>query len=227
MRRPLLTVALLAAAAAAVAALCAAPATAARGRCNVGDTALTDGGCRLTCATAFESCTRFSTGRSCRSWFFKRTCCRSEAGPAFLCPNVGVPLHRCYCARGGLRAAGIVLLVLAAATLVAAAAAAWSLARRRAAAAKAPSSAGAADGAAPDTYADTKPEADGGGGYPTTVYAPADDGAAYPAGGDVYPEPPEPVYEAQAEGRSSGGYPPVGGYGVGRGGAMYNTRPVR
>jgi len=226
MRRPLLAVALLAAAAA-TAALCATPATAARGRCNLGDTALTHVGCRTTCATSFQSCSRFARERSCRSWFFKRSCCRFEAGPVQLCPNVGVPLHRCYCARGGLRIAGIVLLVLTAATLVAAAAAAWSLFRRRATAAKARSTAGAADGTAPDAYAGTQPKADGRGGDPTTVYPPADNGVAYPAGGDVYPAAPEPAYETAAAGRASGGYPPVGGYGVARGGAMYNTRPAR
>lgn len=218
--RPLLAATLLVVAAlAAAAALAPTPAAAAQGQCAAGDTALTDSGCRTTCATSFFSCTRFSRGRSCRSWFFKSTCCRDESGPSFPCPNVGVTLRQCYCERGGLRAAGIALLVLAGLALLAAAGAVAAMARKRSKARKIRhqvNAMGEADGTAPGAYEPPPAEQNVGGGYPTTAYPtePVTTAPAYPvAAATAYPDA-----------AGGGGYPPPSGYG---GAPVYNTGPTQ
>lgn len=224
--RPLLAATLLVVAAVAVAAaLTAAPAAAAQGQCAAGDTALTDIGCRTTCATSFASCTRFSRGRSCRSWFFKSTCCRDESGLSFPCPNVGITLRQCYCERGGLRAAGIALLVLAGLALLAAVAAVAAMARKRSKARKIRdqvTAMGEADGTAPGTYEPPAAETVAGGGYPTTAYP-----AAPVATAPTYPVAPAAVYANTTGGGEyppQGGYPPQGEYGAA---PVYNTGPTR
>ncbi|GAB0489961.1 hypothetical protein MMPV_001188 [Pyropia vietnamensis] len=197
------------------------PAAAAQGRCAAGDTALTDIGCRTTCATGFLSCTRFSRGRSCRSWFFKSTCCRDESGPSFPCANVGITLRQCYCERGGLRTAGIVLLVLAGLVLLAAVAAVAAVARKQSKARKIREQVNAmeaTDGTAPGTYVPPPTEAQMGGAYPTTAYptAPLTEAPAYP----VAHAPAMAAYQDA----TGGGYPPQGAYG---GAPVYNTGPTR
>lgn len=78
--------------------------------CPGGDVLLSGADCLRLCSTSLFPCTS-PFGKSCGSWFWRRTCCRSSA--VRTCTN-GRTWANCYCDVDSVRPAGIVLLVAAA-----------------------------------------------------------------------------------------------------------------